>query len=274
MSELAIGVAGITGRMGTMLVRQVCETAGCRLASGSVRPGSGSEGTDIGAVCGIGNLGCAAVPSPQELFSGSSVVIDFTLPETVVGHAAAAAATGAAWVVGTTGLEPEQEAVLSEAAMKVPVVYAPNMSLGINLLFRLVEQVSRVIDDAFDIEILEIHHNRKIDAPSGTALGLGQAAARGRGVDFGSAAVLSREGQTGAREAGRIGFAALRGGDIVGDHSVIFAGSGERIEITHRAAGRHIYAAGAVRAARWAVTQKPGLYSMADVLGLGDDAGD
>ena len=142
------------------------------------------------------------------------------------------------------------------------------MSLGVNLLFVLVEQVARALDDNFDIEIFEIHHNRKIDAPSGTALGLGRAAARGRGVELESARVLSREGQTGTREKGKIGFAALRGGDIVGDHSVIFAGPGERVEIAHKAAGRHIYAAGAIRAARWAAGRDPGLYDMTDVLGL------
>ena len=147
-------------------------------------------------------------------------------------------------------------------------MFAPNMSLGVNLLFVLVEQVAGALDDNFDIEIFEIHHNRKIDAPSGTALGLGRAAARGRGVEFDSTRVLSREGQTGMRQKGKIGFAALRGGDVVGEHSVIFAGAGERVEITHKAAGRHIYAAGAIRAAQWAASRDPGLYDMTHVLGL------
>ncbi len=268
MGELQIGVAGVTGQMGTMLVRQIAETPGCRVAAGSVRPGNDAENTDIGTICGIGPVGLPAIAVSGELFAQSSVVIDFTLPGAIPDHAAAAKETGTAWVVGMTGLDDADESILADAARSVPVVFAPNMSLGINLLFGLVEQVARVLDDGFDIEVFEIHHNRKIDAPSGTALGLGRAAAKGRNVDFDDAAVLSREGHTGARERGKIGFAALRGGDIVGDHSVTFAGAGERVEITHRAAGRHIYAAGAVRAALWSAGREPGLYNMADVLGL------
>ena len=268
MDDLAIGVTGVTGRMGTMLVRQIAETPGCRLSAGSVRAGNDAAGTDIGTLAGLGQVGIGAVDDAGAVFRQAAVVIDFTLPEAVPAHANAAAAAGTAWVVGTTGLTAEHESLLATAARTVPVVYAPNMSLGINLLFRLVEQVAGALDDAFDIEVFEIHHNRKVDAPSGTALGLGRAAAAGRGVDFQTAAILSREGHTGVRERGRIGFSALRGGDIVGDHSVIFAGAGERIEITHRAAGRHIYAAGGVKAAQWAASRDPGLYSMADVLGL------
>ena len=267
-AETRVGVAGVGGRMGGMLVRQTLETPGAVLAAGSVRPGSADEGRDVGEICALGALGVAATGDPAALFAASDAVIDFTLPGAVAAHAAAAGAAGTPWIVGTTGLDAAGEAALERAARTAPVVFAPNMSLGVNLLFALVEQVARALDESFDIEIVEMHHNRKIDAPSGTALGLGRAAARGRGVDFAEAAVLSREGHTGAREPGRIGFAALRGGDVVGDHSVVFAGPGERVEIAHRAAGRHIYAAGAVRAARWATGRAPGLYDMADVLGL------
>jgi len=268
MDELPIGVTGIAGTMGTMIVRQVLETRNTRLAGGSVRPGSTHQGIDIGEICQTGPLGVTAVGDAAVLFNASGAVIDFTLPEAVVGHARAAMETKTPWIVGTTGLDAEGDAAMAEAAKTVPVVFAPNMSLGVNLLFALVEQVARALNDEFDIEVFEIHHNRKIDAPSGTALGLGRAAAKGRGIDFEQSSVLSREGQTGARRRGDIGFAALRGGDIVGEHSVIFAGAGERVEIAHKATGRHIYASGAIRAAQWAVDQPPGLYDMTDVLGL------
>jgi 4-hydroxy-tetrahydrodipicolinate reductase len=268
MSELSIGVAGVAGTMGTMIVRQVLETQNTKLTAGSVRPGSASQGIDIGEICNVGSLGVGATDSAAALFDACDAVIDFTLPESVAGHAAAAAETKTAWIVGTTGLDSAGEAAMTDAANVVPVVFAPNMSLGVNLLFVMVEQVARALNDEFDIEIFEIHHNRKIDAPSGTALGLGRAAALGRGVDFERASVLSREGQTGARKRGDIGFGSLRGGDIVGEHSVIFAGPGERVEIAHKAAGRHIYASGAIRAAQWAAGRPPGLYDMTDVLGL------
>jgi 4-hydroxy-tetrahydrodipicolinate reductase len=268
MSGLSIGVAGVAGRMGAMIVRQILDTENIVLAGGSVRPSSTLQGTDIGEICGFGQLGVKATGSALEMFKIAESVIDFTLPEAVVGHAEAAIQSGTAWVVGTTGLDVSGEAALAEAAKAIPVVFAPNMSLGVNLLFVLVEQMARALNDDFDIEVFEIHHARKIDAPSGTALGLGRAAARGREVDFEKTSVLSREGHTGARRRGDIGFASLRGGDIVGEHSVIFAGSGERVEIAHKAAGRHIYAAGAVRAAEWAVGKPAGLYDMTDVLGL------
>ncbi|MBM85409.1 MAG: 4-hydroxy-tetrahydrodipicolinate reductase [Rhodospirillaceae bacterium] len=268
MQNLSIGVAGVSGHMGTMIVRKVMETEGVALGAGSVRPGSAYEGIDIGKICKTEALKLPATANALELFETTDVVIDFTLPDAVDAHAKAARASKTPWIVGTTGVNGSGEAALCDAAKLAPVVFAPNMSLGVNLLFVLVEQVARALDDDFDIEIFEIHHNRKIDAPSGTALGLGRAAALGRGVEFDSARMASREGHTGTREKGKIGFAALRGGDIVGDHSVIFAGAGERLEIAHKAAGRHIYAAGAVRAAQWTVGRDPGLYDMKDVLGL------
>jgi 4-hydroxy-tetrahydrodipicolinate reductase len=268
MSILSVGVAGVGGRMGEMLVRQILDTANTSLAGGSVRPGSSLLGIDIGEVCNVGSLGVKTTDSAVGLFEAADAVIDFTLPEAVVEHSLAAAGAGTPWIVGTTGLDTDGEAAMAEAAKVIPVVFAPNMSLGVNLLFVLVEQVARALNDEYDIEVFEIHHNRKIDAPSGTALGLGRAAALGRGVNFDDVSALSREGQTGARRRGDIGFGSLRGGDIVGEHSVIFAGSGERVEITHKAAGRHIYAAGALRAAQWASGHPAGLYDMTDVLGL------
>jgi 4-hydroxy-tetrahydrodipicolinate reductase len=202
------------------------------------------------------------------LFAAADAVLEFTSAKASLDHAALAAGTRTIHVIGTTGLDPAQEAALAAAAQSTAIVWAPNMSLGVNLLMGLVERVAAALDDDFDIEIFEIHHRHKVDAPSGTALGLGAAAARGRGVDLDDVAIRGRDGMTGARRRGAIGFASLRAGDVVGDHSVIFAADGERIELAHRATDRRIYARGALRAALWARGKAPGLYSMADVLGL------
>jgi 4-hydroxy-tetrahydrodipicolinate reductase len=226
-------------------------------------------GLDIGEMTGRGRLGIAIGEDPEVLFDASEVVIDFTAPAAVAQHLRLAAETGTAYVVGTTGLDVEQEKALREAATRTAVVWAPNMSVGVNLLFSLVEQVSAILEGtAYDIEIVEMHHRHKVDAPSGTALGLGQAAARGRQVVLEDVWQKTRDGYTGPRETGDIGFATLRGGDVVGDHTVVFAGLGERIELTHKASSRQIFAQGAVRAARWLAGRAPGLYSMKDVLGL------
>ena len=265
---LSIGVAGVAGAMGTMVLQQIIETSGVAVAGGSLRLGSPFAETDVGEIAKTGKLGILPVCRAIDLFSDAEVVIDFTLPETIVDHSEAAVKTKTPWIIGTTGLSIQSEQQLEKAAKSVPIVYAPNMSMGVNLLFVLVKQMAHALDDAFDIEISEMHHRRKIDSPSGTALGLGQAAAAGRKIDFDAAAVLSREGETGARSRGKIGFAALRGGDVVGEHTVIFAGEGERVEISHKAAGRHIFAAGAIRAAKWIKGRSPGLYDMTDVLGL------
>ena len=200
----------------------------------------------------------------------SDVVLEFTSPEATAEHAELAASLGTAMVIGTTGLGPEQGDRVRQAALRIPIVWAPNMSLGVNLLAALVKRVAQSLDQDFDIEILEMHHRAKIDAPSGTALMLGEAAAAGRGVALGKHSARGRDGQTGARKRGDIGFASLRGGSVTGDHSVIFAGAMERIELTHRAEDRTMFAQGAIKAALWARGKKPGLYSMADVLGLGD----
>jgi 4-hydroxy-tetrahydrodipicolinate reductase len=266
--ELKIGVVGAAGRMGRMLVRQAGESQDCAVAGATERPGNAVIGQDAGILANIGEIGVTVGEDAAAMIAGVDVVIDFTAPEATVAHAELAAQAGAAMVIGTTGLQDSHLEALRRAARHVPVVVAPNMSAGVTLLMALVEQVARTLDDAYDIEIVEMHHRHKVDAPSGTALGLGRAVAAGRKVDLDAVARMAREGHTGARPRGEIGFATLRGGDVVGDHTVVFAGDGERIELTHKASSRQVFAAGAVRAALWTRGQKPGLYAMRDVLGL------
>jgi 4-hydroxy-tetrahydrodipicolinate reductase len=268
MAGTRIGVIGCGGRMGRMLIADIAATEGCDLAGGAVKPGSSSLGQDLGELAGIGRLGLAATGDARQVLRDSDVAIDFTTPEATVAHAALAAELGRPIVIGTTGLSREQEAAIRAAAERVPVVWAANTSLGINLLFGLVEQVAARLGPDWDIEIVEMHHRGKVDAPSGTALALGRAAAAARGVAFEEVVQRGRDGITGPRNAGAIGFAALRGGDNIGEHHVIFAGLGERLELVHRATNRAIYAKGAVRAARWLVDRPPGLYGMKEVLGL------
>jgi 4-hydroxy-tetrahydrodipicolinate reductase len=268
MADIRIGIVGAAGRMGQMLVRQTTETKGARLGAASDRAGVPAIGRDAGELAGLGALQVKIGDDPAAVFMASDAVIDFTLPAATVVHAALAARHSRALVIGTTGLDPAQTKEIEAAARLVPIVWAPNMSLGVNLLMALVEQVARTLDPDYDIEIVEMHHKHKIDAPSGTALGLGRAAAKGRAVPLDQVWVRSRDGHTGARPQGAIGFATLRGGDVVGDHTVVFAGEGERIELTHKAASRVIYARGAVRAALWVQGRPPGLYGMKDVLGL------
>lgn len=267
--ETRIVILGAAGRMGRMLVRAAAENMrGCRLVGGADRPGSSDLDRDLGELAGIGGLGLRLTDDVRRLLAEADVGIDFTLPDAAAAHAAAAAESGTGLVIGTTGLSPEQLAAIHAAAERCAIVLAPNMSVGVTLLAKLVEQAARVLDESYDIEILEMHHRQKIDAPSGTALGLGQAAARGRGVALEEVWVKARDGVTGRRQSGTIGFATLRGGDVVGDHSVIFAAEGERIELTHKASSRELFARGALRAARWLKGRPPGLYSMQDVLGL------
>jgi len=254
--------------MGHMLIHRIAGSTGCRLAGASERAGSAAIGRDAGTVAGLEPAGVLISDDPAAPFRDADVVIDFTSPEAALIHAALAAEYGKALVLGTTGLSEQHFAALAVAARKVPVVQSPNMSLGVNLLLGLVEQAAARLGNSFDAEILEMHHRHKVDAPSGTALALGRAVAAGRGVDHDEVAVRSRDGYTGARETGAIGYAVLRGGDVVGDHTVIFADDGERLELSHRASGRHIFAAGAVRAAMWTRDRPPGLYGMRDVLGL------
>ena len=268
MADLAIGIVGAAGRMGRALARAVAGAGGCRLAAASEMPGHAALGEDAGRLAGLDPLGVALIDDAGAVFAAAEAVFDFTSPKGTARHAALAAETGTILVTGTTGLDSGQQAAIAEAARRVAVVQAPNFSVGVNLAIALVEQAARTLDDEFDIEIVEMHHRHKRDAPSGTALGLGGAAARGRGVALEAAAVRGRDGITGERPRGAIGFAALRGGDVVGDHMVIFAGPGERLEIAHRAGGREIFARGAVRAALWARGKPAGLYSMGDVLGF------
>lgn len=268
MSDLKIGVIGAGGRMGGAIVRQVTETDGCAVVSASDAAGAPAIGRDAGESAGIEALGVAIGDDVSAVIAAADAVIEFTLPGPTIEHAALTAEAGVAHVIGTTGLDAAGEAALRQAGERATVVHAPNMSLAVNVLFALTKQVAGMLDDQFDIEIVEMHHKHKVDAPSGTALGLGRAAAEGRGVSLDDAAQMTREGHTGARKRGDIGFATLRGGDVVGDHSVVFAADGERLELVHKAGSRQIFARGAVHAALWTPGRAPGLYSMFDVLGL------
>jgi len=268
MAETRIGVIGCAGRMGRMLVADIAGTEGCVLAGGVARPGAACVGQDLGELAGISRLGIAVGDNAERLTRDSDVVVDFTTASATADHAKVAASLGKPIVIGTTGLSSAEEAAVRTAAEKVPVVLAANTSLGVNLLLGLVEQVAKRLGPDWDLEILEMHHKGKVDAPSGTALALGRDAAAARGVALDDVDLRGRDGITGPRRPGAIGFAALRGGDAVGDHHVIFAGAGERIELVHRATNRAIYAKGAVRTALWLKDQPPGLYGMKDVLGL------
>ena len=264
-----IGIVGAAGRMGQMLLRTLSQTEGVAISGATERPGHDWIGRDIGAAMGLGrDLGVLVEDDPLEMFARSHAVIDFTSPAASVAHAGLAAQAKCALVIGSTGFEPEHLAAIKAAARHCPIVRAGNMSLGVNLLTVLTKKVAEALGEDWDVEIVEMHHNKKVDAPSGTALMLGQAAADGRGVDLETAKDSGRDGQTGAREKGKIGFAALRGGDVVGEHDVIFAAAGERIVLRHLATDRAIFARGAVRAAVWAVGRPSGEYAMTDVLGM------
>lgn len=265
---MRIGITGAAGRMGRMLVLEVLTTAGAELAGGTDHAGHPSLGADLASLAGAPASGHALADDPAPLFASADVVIDFSTPGAVATHARLAAATNTALVVGVTGLTAEDIEALTAAGRTVPVVQAANMSVGVTLLVELTRRVAATLGADYDIEIVEMHHRHKVDAPSGTALALGTAAAAGRRVALDDVAVRSRDGHTGARPNAAIGFATLRGGDVVGEHTVIFAGEGERIELTHKASARTIFAKGAVRAALWTAGRSPGAYGMADVLGL------
>ena len=270
MTDMRLIVAGAGGRMGRTLVKAIAETPGVALAGAFEAPRSPFIGQDSGTLAGIGANGIAIAPDVKARASKADGIIDFTVPKATVTLAALAAQSGLVHIIGTTGLSDDDDDRIRKAAQAAVIVKSGNMSVGINLLAALVKRTAKTLDEEFDIEILEMHHNKKVDAPSGTALMLGLAAAEGRGVDLGKRSVGSREGETGARKTGDIGFASLRGGSVVGEHNVIFAGPGERLELSHKAEDRMIFARGALKAALWAHGRKPGLYSMADVLGLGD----
>lgn len=263
-----IGVVGCAGRMGQMLVQEILGTDGCELSGGTEGPGNPALGKDVAAHAGLEACGLTISDDAAQLFQDSDVIIDFTLPVTTKTHLDLACQHNVKLILGTTGHEPAQIKEIQEAAQTATIVKAMNFSIGVNVLFALTEKLSGILDDDYDIEIVEMHHKHKVDAPSGTALGLGEAAAQGRGVELDQVSARGRDGITGARKTGDIGFTSLRGGDVVGDHSVVFAGEGERVELTHKAASRVIFSKGAVRAARWAADQPAGLYSMQDVLGF------
>jgi len=263
-----IVVMGASGRMGRMLVETVQASPVMRLHAALERPGHEWIGRDVGEAMGGSKLDVLVGDDPLEAMVGAQAVIDFTAPAATVEMATLAAQARAVHVIGTTGLTDEDIAKLDAAARHAVIVRAGNMSLGVNLLTVLVKQVAKALDEDFDIEVVEAHHRHKVDAPSGTALMLGEAAAEGRGHDLKEVYEAARDGITGARKPGQIGFSAIRGGDIIGDHDVIFAGPGERLQLTHKATDRSLFAKGALKAALWGQGRKPGHYSMLDVLGL------
>ena len=259
---------GAGGRMGKALVRQMSEMPNCTIAGGIEPEGSPLLGADIGEVAGVGNLGIPITQDPLELFVRCEGVLDFSTPAATAEHATLAAQARIVHVIGTTGLSHEQDERVQAAARHAVIIQSGNMSLGVALLASLVRKAAEVLDADFDVEIVEMHHRMKVDAPSGTALLLGKAAADGRQIGLEENSVRSRDGHTGVRKRGNIGFATLRGGDVVGDHTVIFAGPSERLELTHRASDRQIFARGAIKAALWGKGKPPGVYGIDDVLGL------
>lgn len=267
MPVLNIGVAGASGRMGRALIEAIVEAPDMRLRAALDIAGSPSLGRDAGEPIGAP---CDVVISDdiEASLSGCATLIDFTRPEGTLRHLRACRARGISMVIGTTGMDSEQKGLLEQAAGDIAIVFAPNMSIGVNLVFKLVEIAARVLDESFDAEIIEAHHRHKIDAPSGTALRMGELIAAARKQKLAERAVFERHGVTGERAASAIGFATVRGGDIVGDHTALFAGAGERVEITHKATSRATFAQGALRAARFIADKKRGLYDMQDVLGL------
>ena len=268
MSDMAIAVMGVAGRMGRELVRAINSVDGCSVAGGTEQAGSAELGQDIGVLAGIGSIGVNVTADTADVIANCNAILDFTVPAASVAFAGLTAEAGIVHIMGTTGFSEADEAAIAEAAKRATIVKAGNMSLGVNLLLELTKKVSAALDEDYDIEVVEMHHRHKVDAPSGTALMLGQAAADGRNISLKDRSVRVRDGQTGERNRGDIGFASLRGGNVVGEHSVIFAADGERIEIAHRATDRGIFARGAVKAGLWARDKDPGLYSMVDVLGL------
>jgi 4-hydroxy-tetrahydrodipicolinate reductase len=269
MAKIRIAVIGAAGRMGRNLVRAIDENPNTELAGCIERKGAPEIGADCSALAGLGESGIRIEDVAQAALQNADAVLDFTAPQATVALARTAAEFGVAHVIGTTGLDAEQDTEIARAAERTVVVKSGNMSMGVILLSVLVEQAARALEAAdWDLEVLEMHHRHKVDAPSGTALLLGEAAARGRGSSLESNSVRVRDGHTGPRAEGSIGFATLRGGSVVGDHSVILAGPGERVTLSHHAEDRMIFARGAVKAALWAKGREPGLYSMYDVLGL------
>lgn len=262
-----VAIAGSTGRMGRALIEAITQTPDFRLGAALEREDSPLIGRDAGEAIGA-PVGVAIASSLEAALPGCDVLIDFTRPEATIRHLEYCGKSGIRMVIGTTGFSAGQKNVIVEASRSIPVVMAPNMSVGVNLTFKLMELAARVLAEGYDIEIIEAHHRHKVDAPSGTALRMGEVIAGALGRDLGECAVYGREGVTGERKPSTIGFATVRGGDIVGDHTALFAGIGERVEITHKASSRATFALGALRAARFLAGKNSGLFDMQDVLGL------
>ncbi|MDX1949970.1 MAG: 4-hydroxy-tetrahydrodipicolinate reductase [Rickettsiales bacterium] len=267
---MKIGIAGAGGRMGRMNITQVVESEMAIFAAALESKNSPFIGKNAYEIAGFGSSAnfVEITDDIDEFISDVDGVIDFTTPNSTLEIAKKCAEKNLVHVIGTTGIDKDKESQLKEFSKNARIVYAPNMSVGVNMLFALVEKAAKILDDSYDIEIVEMHHNKKVDSPSGTALGLGKAVAKGRNVNLEDVWCKERDGNIGARKKGEIGFATLRGGDVVGDHTVIFATEGERVEITHKASGRNIFSKGALRACLWAKNQPSGLYSMLDVLGF------
>lgn len=266
--SIRIGVIGAAGRMGRTLIEAIAQNDSLTLAGATERPESSLIGADAGELAGLGKLGVAIAGSVRDIVADIDVLIDFSSPVATLEHVKACKASGTAIVIGTTGFTVEQEGEITSAAKQIPVCKASNFSTGVNLCFKLLDMAARVLGDDVDIEVLEAHHRHKVDAPSGTALSMGGVVANALGRDLAEVAVYGREGQTGARDRDTIGFATVRAGDIVGDHTVMFAAEGERVEITHKASSRMSFARGALRAAQWVVAKPAALYDMQDVLNL------
>jgi len=268
MSHIRIAVAGAGGRMGRTLVQAVTEAEGLVLGAATERPGSGLIGADAGELAGVGRNGVAVSSDLSAVTDSFDVLVDFTAPPATMEHLALCRQAGKRMVIGTTGLDEAQRAAVAVAGDSVGIVFAPNMSVGVNLCLKLIDIAARVLGDEVDIEIIEAHHRHKVDAPSGTALRMGEVVAAALGRDLAEVAVYGRQGHTGARERRTIGFETIRAGDVVGEHSVWFASEGERVEIVHKASSRMTFARGAVRAAAWVTGRETGLFDMQDVLGL------
>jgi 4-hydroxy-tetrahydrodipicolinate reductase len=264
VSPIRVSIAGASGRMGQMLIDAALKEEGIALASAFDRPGSQLVGRDAAA----GAAGVLVGDDAAAAIAAADCLIDFTRPEGTLAHLALAVRLGKSVVIGTTGFDADGKAAIAEAARAIPIVFAPNMAVGMNAVFRLLDVAARILSEGYDVEVIEAHHRFKADAPSGTALRMGEVVARALGRDLAQCAIYGREGVTGERKAETIGFSTIRGGDVVGDHTVLFAGIGERIEITHKSGSRLPYALGSLKAARFLARQAPGLFDMQDVLGL------
>jgi 4-hydroxy-tetrahydrodipicolinate reductase len=263
---MKLAIAGASGRMGRTLIEASLAAADTEVAVALDQAGTASIGRDCGEF--LGRTTGVAITSDLTQLGRADTLIDFTRPQGTLEHLQACVAHGTRIVIGTTGFDEAGKRAIAKAAERIAIVFAPNMSVGVNVVFRLLDMAARILDDDYDVEVIEAHHKHKVDAPSGTAIKMGEIVAAARGGSLGELALYARQGDTGERSKGTIGFATVRGGDIVGEHTVLFAGDGERIEITHRSASRRNYAAGSLRAARFLAGRAPGLYDMADVLGL------